>query len=57
MPHMHLPEIYERAIALHQKAHRTDPYAGKRMRLYLIKGYENPQEVIKEAKRLLGIRE
>lgn len=57
MLHMHLPEIYERAIELHARAHRTDPYAAKRMRLHLIKGYEYPQEVIKEAKRLLGVRE
>jgi hypothetical protein len=43
------------AADMHAQANRTDPFARGRMMLHLKNGIENPVEVIKEAKRLLGI--
>ena len=48
---------FEKAAQYHARANRTDPYAYDRMFHYLEAGYENPEEVIKAAKKQLGERD
>lgn len=45
-----------KAIALHEEANKSDPFARARMSMTLRKGLDDPSKVAKDAKRILDDR-
>lgn len=56
MLHTHLPRNVAVAVSLHAHAHHSDPFAGPRMAMMLRSELDDPEEVLKDAQRVLKDR-
>lgn len=46
----------QEAAALHAEANPSDPFAYRRMRTHLERGYDNPQAVYEDSLRAVNVR-